>query len=108
MEGIELTAFEIISSVGAARSCFISAMHSAREKDFIEAEKLIEEGKQHFLMGHHAHSKLIQEDAAGNHPTINLLLIHAEDQLMAAESFKILANEFILINKEIKNLKDIK
>lgn len=102
MEGIELISFEIISNVGAARSCFINAILLARDDKFSEARASIKEGKQHFVKGHHAHAKLIQEEAAGNHPSISLLLIHAEDQLMAAESFKILSEEFLHVYQKMK------
>ena len=38
---------------------------------------------------------MIQQEASGNPVQPNLLLIHAEDQLMSAESFKILCDEFV-------------
>lgn len=39
MEGMELASFQIISSVGAARSCIIEAMKFGRQRKFIEAYK---------------------------------------------------------------------
>jgi cellobiose PTS system EIIA component len=36
---------------------------------------------------------------------MNLLLTHAEDQLMSAEAFKIIANEFIDLYKTIQSKK---
>ena len=95
MEGIELTCFEIISAVGGARSYFIEAIQQAKAKDFEGARKSIEEGEALFTEGHKAHAKLVQQEASGNKVDVVLLLVHAEDQLMSAETFKILANEFI-------------
>lgn len=95
MNGIEQISFEIISNVGTARSCFIKAIQEARLKKFIDAQTLISEGERYFLKGHAAHSQLIQAESRGECTEINLLLIHAEDQLMAAESFKILCKEFL-------------
>ena len=43
MEGLELTAFQIISSVGTARSCYIEAIQAAKKRDYEEAEKLIKD-----------------------------------------------------------------
>ena len=43
MEGLELTAFQIISSVGTARSCYIEAIQAAKKSDYEEAEKLIKD-----------------------------------------------------------------
>ena len=56
---------------------------------------LIEEGDKSFLQGHEAHAKMIQQEAGGEKVETGLLLIHAEDQLMSAESFKIIADEMI-------------
>lgn len=95
MEGMELIAFNIISSVGTARSCFIEAIQEAKAKNIERARELITEGSEVFVIGHHAHAELIQKEASGEATPFSLLLMHAEDQLMSAEAFKILAEEFI-------------
>ena len=51
MEGLELTAFQIISSVGTARSCYIEAIQAAKKSDYEEAEKLIKEATRLSLKG---------------------------------------------------------
>ena len=101
MEGIELTCFEIISAVGGARSCFIEAIQRAKEKDFEGAKQLIADGEELFNQGHRAHAKLVTQEANGDKVEVVLLLVHAEDQLMSAETFKILANEFIDLYEKI-------
>ncbi|WP_042272719.1 PTS lactose/cellobiose transporter subunit IIA [[Clostridium] dakarense] len=95
MEGMELISFEIISNVGGARSCYVEAIGLAKNGDAKAAMDMISEGEALFVNGHRAHAKLVQEEAAGNPVVPNLLLIHAEDQLMSAETFKIVALEFI-------------
>ncbi|SJZ38562.1 PTS lactose/cellobiose transporter subunit IIA [Anaerorhabdus furcosa] len=102
MEGLELLAFQIISTVGTARSLYIEAIQEAKKGDFEEATKKMEEGSQLFLEGHHAHAELIQKEANGEITSINLLLVHAEDQLMSAEGFKIIAQELIEIYQSRK------
>lgn len=106
MEGLELTAFQIISMVGAARSNYIQAIQLAKTGDFSGAKSLITEGEQFFLEGHKAHSSLLQQEANEKTFHISLLLLHAEDQLMSAENFKIVAEEFIAVHKELQALKD--
>lgn len=101
MEGIELISFQIISAVGTARSMYIEAIQLAKAGDFEGAEKLMEEGQQVFVQGHHAHAELIQKEANGEKTEFALLLMHAEDQLMSAEAFGILAQEFIDIYKKL-------
>ena len=95
MEGMELICFQIISAVGTARSLYIEAIHEAKVGNINGAREMIKEGGQVFIQGHHAHVQLIQNEASGNKTEIGLLLIHAEDQLMSAEAFGILAEEFV-------------
>lgn len=102
MEGIELISFQIISAVGSARSYYIEAMRQAREGNFVQAEELLEKGKKDFAEGHSAHTELLQREASGDPVGFRLILMHAEDQLMSAEQFGILAVEFIETYKMIR------
>lgn len=102
MEGLELICFEIISSVGMARSLYIEAIQEAKAGNFEQAQELIKQGDESFTEGHHSHAKLIQQEAGGEATQMTLLLTHAEDQLMSAEAFKILSQEFMDLYKEMK------
>lgn len=101
MEGLELTCFQIISSVGEARSCFIEAIGYAKSGNYEKAEAAMKAGEEAFVSGHQAHAELIQKEASGDKASVSLLLVHAEDQLMSAESFQILAAEFIDVYKRL-------
>ena len=101
MEGTELVAFNIIASVGTARSSYIGAIDAASEGNFDEAEKLIKEGQEAYVQGHDAHAKLLTQTAQGNTVSMDLLLTHAEDQLMSAEAFGILAERFVTLYKKL-------
>lgn len=107
MEGLELTAFQIISSVGTARSSYIEAIQEAKHGHFEAAEKLIKEGDEMFVEGHDAHAGLLTQEAQdGPGSTLSLLILHAEDQLMSAEAFKTIALEFIDAYKRIETLEE--
>ena len=95
VEGLEMICFQIISNVGAARSSYIESIQKAKEGDFPGARECIEAGQKLFLAGHEAHFDLIQKEAQGEQVGGSLILVHAEDQLMSAESFKIIAEEMI-------------
>lgn len=97
----QMLAFQIIASVGAARSCYIEAIHAARDGEFDKAAQYVSEGQAEFLKGHDVHTSLVQQAAAGNDQGMDILLTHAEDQLMSAEGFGILAEEFIDVYKKI-------
>lgn len=99
---MELHCFQIISSVGSARSCYIEAIQHAKVAHFHEAQQAMKQGLELFHEGHCAHAKLIQQEASGNTCDFSLLLVHAEDQLMSAEAFGILAQEFIDLYEIIK------
>lgn len=102
MEEMELVSFQIISAVGTARSLYIEAIQEAKKGNFERAEELIKEGAAVFVQGHHAHFKLIQQEASGQAVIPTLMLMHAEDQLMSADSFKIIAEEFIEVYKNTR------
>lgn len=91
----EMIYFQIISAVGTARSMFIEAIQLAKEGKFDEARSSMEEGNEYFIEGHQAHAKLVQREASGEQLVFSLILVHAEDQFMSAENFKILGQEFI-------------
>lgn len=108
MEGLELISFQIISAVGTARSLYIEAIQKAREKKFDEARQCVLEGQEIFLEGHHAHAGLVQQEASGEPVAYQLLLVHAEDQLMSAETFSILAEEFIAVYERLAALESVR
>ena len=104
MEGLEMICFQIISSVGTARSSYIEAIQKAKQGDFQEARECVAAGQKEFLKGHEAHFSLLQKEAQGNMVGGSLILIHAEDQLMSAENFKIIAEELIASYEKMAEL----
>ena len=105
MEGLELICFKIISAVGTARSMYIEAITLAKQGKINEAKQQIEEGEVIFAGGHAEHAKIITNEANGIKTEINLLLMHAEDQLMSAETLRIIASEFIDVYAALQELR---
>ena len=101
MEGMEMAAFQIIASVGTARSLYIQAIDLASEGKFDEARAAIAEGVEAFNGGHAAHGELLTKFANGELPPMDILMTHAEDQLMSAEAFGILAEKFITLYEKV-------
>ena len=101
MEGLEMAAFQIIAAVGTARSLYIEAIDLASEGSFDEARAKIKEGEEAFNGGHQAHGELLTKFANGELPPMDILMTHAEDQLMSAEAFGILANKFITLYEKL-------
>lgn len=88
-------AMEIITNVGTARSMYVEAVEAAKAGNFTEAHDLIREGDECFLNGHHAHSDLVNKPAGTEVLPYLFLMMHAEDQLMSADTLKIICEEFI-------------
>lgn len=101
MDGMELICFQIIASSGGAKTCYIEAVREAKQGNFDAAKQLMDQGESFMNQGHQPHSTLIQQEACGNQTPVSLLLIHAEDQMMGAEQFKVLATEMIDLYKRL-------
>ncbi len=94
-ESLHLSCFEIISQVGMARSCYVEAMDLACDGSFDGARAKAEEGDAFFTAAHGVHTALVTQAAQGEAAPVDILLIHAEDQLMSGEDFKILSERLI-------------
>ncbi|BCN31129.1 PTS lactose/cellobiose transporter subunit IIA [Anaeromicropila herbilytica] len=98
--------FEMISAAGTARAKYIEAIRSAKEEKFDLAKELIEEGGKCFLIAHNVHTDMLSSEAediatSGVNASVSLILVHAEDQMMNAESFRIIAEEFVEVYKKM-------
>ena len=105
MEGLEMICFQMISAAGGARSCFVEAIQEAKKGNLEEARKLMKEGNELFVEGHKAHGQLIAAEADGKGETPTLLLVHAEDQMMSAEMYEMIAEEWIELYERLNQEK---
>ncbi len=94
MEETERLCMQLIASVGAARSEFIEAMRCAKDGAFERAKEKMKQGEIHYQQGQRVHSELVAMDMRSD-IQVTLLLTHAQDQMMSAESFHILCREWI-------------
>ncbi len=94
-------AFEIIAQVGTARGMYIEAIQEAKKGNYEKAREIMNGGKEVFIQGHHAHADVLTMQGAGVKLPSNIFLMHAEDQLMAAESFETIATELIEIHEQL-------
>lgn len=95
MKNNQKISFNIISNAGIAKSKYITALQEAKKRNFEKSYELIKDGNSSFLEAHKAHTNLITNMARGEDIHLDLLLIHAEDQLMNTETIKILIEELI-------------
>lgn len=90
---------EMISTAGLARSKYLEAVRAAKQSDFEKARMLMDEGDECFGKAHELHSDFLAmgcgdllESGGGE---MNLILVHAEDQMMCAETFRVLGAELV-------------
>lgn len=102
----EEVSFEIIASAGQARSLAFEALGYARDNNFIKARELIEESKKESLLAHRCQTRLLTQEASGDHVDVDVLLVHAQDHLMTAQLTRELIEEIINLY-EIKADKEI-
>lgn len=91
MLSIEEICFQIICSAGEARSLYVEAARAAKRGKLEEAEERLKAGKDLLVNSHKIHFDLIAEEAGGNKTEVCLLLVHAEDLMMSAETLGIVA-----------------
>ena len=96
-EAQEMAVLTIISNVGMAKSIYIRAIGTARQGKIEEARAAMEEGRNYYLEGHRAHAEQLSLDAGNEEAQVNLLLVHAEDQLSSAEMAENMAAERIAL-----------
>ena len=101
-EVLENISFQMVSAIHDARSYYLKAIQAARARAFAQAQQFIESGDERYNAGHAAHTQLLQMEAAGDITNVNLLVMHAEDQLISAENYKVLAIESIHIYQAIQ------
>ena len=94
---------EMISAAGLARSRYLEAIRAAKKSDFESVRMLLEEGEACFGKAHEIHSELLASGCGDllncKGAGINLIQVHAEDQMMCSETFRILGMELIEIYK---------
>lgn len=98
----EMQIFQLISAAGAAKSEYMEAVQTAKKGNYEEAEARIKQGDKYYLEGHEVHADMLSDIEGPMGKSIPLILAHAEDQMLSAETVKIMAEELIALYKIIK------
>ncbi len=97
---------EMISAAGLARTKYLEALRAAKSRDYDKTESLMREGEDCFGRAHEVHSEFLTQDSTdildGEGGQVNLILVHAEDQMMCAETFRLLVQEMIDVYRKIE------
>lgn len=94
-------AMMIIMHSGNAKSSAVEAIDFAENNQFLEANNSILKAEEDYRKAGQEHFKAIQIDSEKDGLKLNVLFIHAEDQMLNAETIIILAKKFINVYKKI-------
>ena len=109
---MEEQALEIIVRAGNAKAILLEMLDGIgdEEYDFKKAEEKLEQAKAEMIAAHDIHFDMLQRFSAEGITELNILLIHAEDHLMAAQIIFDVAEKTVIqtqaIVKRMKKLEE--
>lgn len=93
----EVVICTIIANAGESKSCSLAAIEAAREGDFEEADRMLQESERTFLLAHEAHVQILTKEAGEEAVPMSFLLVHAANHLSNAEIAKDMAEQLVAI-----------
>lgn len=85
----------LIMHGGNAKGLAFQAIQDAKQGNFTEADEKIELANQELKEAHDVQTNMLTQEAQGNHVHVDLYMVHGQDHLMNAITFKDLAVEII-------------
>ena len=95
-QGTEMVSFQLVAAAGEARSLAFEALEKAKAGDFDAATKLMKQSKDAGIKAH-IQTQLLSTEAAGEHLSVDVLLVHAQDHLMCSMLAQELVQELICL-----------
>ncbi|MCM8712006.1 PTS lactose/cellobiose transporter subunit IIA [Clostridium sp. SYSU_GA19001] len=102
MTSLEQIVMELVVNGGDAKSKAMQAIKAAKKGDMNLAKQKINEANESLCKAHEIQTNLIQNEAAGNHVQVTLLMVHAQDHLMNAITIRDLVQEMIDMYEEFR------
>ncbi|GLC88487.1 PTS lactose/cellobiose transporter subunit IIA [Lysinibacillus piscis] len=92
----------LIIHSGNTKSECMEAIQLAKTGQIDAAKEKIKLANEALIEAHHSQTNLLTQEARGEKVEVSMLLIHAQDHLMNAITFKDLAQEVIELYGQIK------
>ncbi|MBM7616570.1 PTS system cellobiose-specific IIA component [Weissella uvarum] len=93
----------IIMYAGNAKGLAHEALTAAKNGDLDKAKDLMEQSNQALSQAHDVQTDLLTKEAQGEHTDVNLYMVHAQDHLMNAITYRDLVGEFIELYQHVHN-----
>lgn len=91
----------LIINGGNAKSDAMEAIHAAKVSDFELADQKLKDSDKGLVEAHHSQTSMLTAEASGEKAELSLLLIHGQDHLMNAITFRDMASEVVDVYKKM-------
>ena len=95
------TVMGLIMNGGNAKSSAFEAIHAAKAGDFKLADDKLKESDHFLTEAHNGQTGMLTAEAQGDHAKVTLLMVHSQDHLMNAITFRDLAGEIVALYKRL-------
>lgn len=96
-----MAAMGLIANGGNAKSLAFEAIRKAKTGDIKGAREKLEESDKSLLEAHNSQTKMLTKEAQGDHMKVTLLVVHSQDHLMNAITFRDLAGEMVNLYEKL-------
>ena len=90
-----MAAMGLIANEGNAKSLAFEAIRLAKKGDIDGAREKLKESDKSLLEAHNSQTNMLTKEAQGDHMHVTLLVVHSQDHLMNAITFRDLAGEMV-------------
>ena len=90
----------IITGCNAKGSAF-EAIKASKKQNFVQALQKLQESDQFLSQAQQTQSQMLTETVAKKQSTVTFLMIHAQDHLMNARTFRDLAGELVDVYQQL-------
>lgn len=90
-----MAAMGLIANGGNAKSLAFEAIRLAKKGNIDGAREKLKESDKSLLEAHNSQTNMLTKEAQGDHTHVTLLVVHSQDHLMNAITFRDLAGEMV-------------
>lgn len=103
-----MAAMGLIANGGNAKSLAFEAIRLAKTGDIEGAREKLKESDKSLLEAHNSQTSMLTQEAQGDHMHMTLLVVHSQDHLMNAITFRDLAGEMVDLYEKLYNSGSLK
>ena len=103
-----MAALGLIANGGNAKSLAFEAIRLAKKGDIEGAREKLKESDKSLLEAHNSQTNMLTKEAQGDHMHVTLLVVHSQDHLMNAITFRDLAGEMVDLYEKLYKFGSLK